>query len=242
MYALQHAGAVTANARELVDRARAFFDREIVLIPNGISVEHFKPVEKNPALARTFGIRSSEVPVIGFAGELREKKGLKSLINAYAQVNARTPATLLIVGVVRAGEDQEVVDEFRLSHPHSQLIITGYISPKDLPVYYALIDIFVHPSVRDGMPNALLEAMAAGLPVVATLVEGVAEVLGPRSDEQGVLPGMAPGCEEKLLSLAASASKRSSLGRANQDRVSQEFLLASAMQAYEQIYITLMKS
>jgi hypothetical protein len=50
--------------------------------------------------------------VIGFAGELREKQGLRPLLSAYTQVNKRIPATFLIVGDIRAGEDQQIFQEF----------------------------------------------------------------------------------------------------------------------------------
>ena len=120
MYTLQNATAVTTNARELLDRAKAFFDRDITLIQNGIDIDHFQPMEKITKLIQTLRLipyESSEFPsyfgkkqtspfqnrVIGFAGELREKKGLKTLLTAYAQVYKKTPTTLLIVGVVRPG-------------------------------------------------------------------------------------------------------------------------------------------
>jgi glycosyltransferase involved in cell wall biosynthesis len=217
MYALQNATAVTTNARELLVRAKAFFDREIVLIANGIDSDHFKPMEKNFSLAESLGVPSSPwtkahgdayeapmglkdaeasfvsqpdglssgVPVIGFAGELREKKGLKTLLNAYAQINNKHPTALLIAGQVRAGEDQQIVDDFQISNPDSHLIITGQVSPNDLPSYYALMDVLVHPSLRDGMPNALLEAMACGKPVIATPVGGMLDVV--KDGENGIL-------------------------------------------------------
>jgi glycosyltransferase involved in cell wall biosynthesis len=54
-----------------------------------------------------------------------------------------------------------------------------------MPAYYSLMDVFVHPSLRDGMPNALLEAMACGVPVIATPVGGVLDVV--RNQENGML-------------------------------------------------------
>src|SRR5688572_1315595 len=56
MYALQNASAVTTNAGELVGKAKAFFDREIFLIPNGVDTEHFKSMEKNLPLAEALGL------------------------------------------------------------------------------------------------------------------------------------------------------------------------------------------
>jgi len=178
MYALQNASAVTTNANQLVKKAQAFVDREIALIPNGIDTELFKPMERNEALADALGIgKLKEERIIGFVGELREKKGLATLLGAYAQVNKSQPTTLLIVGDIRAGEDKKQFEELQLSIPNSRIIITGYVSNHDLPSYYSVMDVFVHPSLRDGLPNALLEAMACEKPVIATPVGGVLDLI-----------------------------------------------------------------
>jgi glycosyltransferase involved in cell wall biosynthesis len=182
MYALQNASAVTTNASELEKKAKAFIDRKVFLIPNGIDAEHFKPGEMNEGLAEAVGLeirnkKEERSLVIGFVGELREKKGLRALLSGYAQVTKYRPASLLIVGEVRAGEDNQALDEFRLSNPNSKIIVTGHIPHHDLPAYYALMDVFVHPSLRDGMPNAILEAMACGKPVVVTPVGGIMDVV-----------------------------------------------------------------
>jgi len=208
IYALHNASAVTTNANELVKKAKAFFDREIILIPNGVDTEHFKPMERNNALAESLGMPSpwteaqgytneaplglkggkpsfvnqpdgsaSGVLVVGFVGELRAKKGLKTLLSAYAQINKKQPVALLIVGEVRAGEDRQTFDEFKQTNPKAKMIVTGYISPSDLPAYYSLIDVFVHPSLRDGMPNAVLEAMACEKAVIVTSVGGIVEIV-----------------------------------------------------------------
>ncbi|MEO8355239.1 MAG: glycosyltransferase family 4 protein [Chloroflexota bacterium] len=180
MYALQNASAVTTNASELMKKAKAFIDREVILIPNGVDTDHFKPVERNSMLAASLGLdteRHIHERVIGFAGELREKKGLATLLRAYAQINRVQAAALLIVGGVRVGEDRKVFDEVESSIPNSKIIITGYVSNSDLPSYYSWMDVFVHPSMRDGMPNALLEAMACEKPVIATSVGGITDVV-----------------------------------------------------------------
>jgi glycosyltransferase involved in cell wall biosynthesis len=182
MYALQNASAVTTNASELAKKAKAFLDREIVLVPNGIDTELFRPMERNEGLAEALeldagGKKEERKPVIGFAGELREKKGLTTLLAGYAKINKERPSTLLIVGGVRDGEDNQFFNEFRNSNPESRIFVTGPIPHKDMPAYYSLMDVFVHPSLRDGMPNALLEAMACGIPVVSTPVGGALDVI-----------------------------------------------------------------
>ncbi len=176
MYTLQHAGAVTTNASILVQKAKALIDREIDLIPNGIDTHLFQPREKNEALIESWGLNMEE-PTIGFVGELREKKGLSTLLGAYAQLVKQQPASLVIVGDVRTGEDRKLFDELKLSIPNAKIVVTGYVSNQDLPSYYSVMDIIVHPSLRDGMPNVILEAMACGKTVIATPVGGVIDVL-----------------------------------------------------------------
>lgn len=270
MYALQNANAVTTNASELVKKAKAFIDREIILIPNGVDTEHFKPMEKNLALAESLGIPSpwtkvqgytneapsglkdpsasfvsqpdglpSGVPVIGFVGELREKKGLKTLLSAYAQTNKKQPIALLIVGEIRQGEDKQAFDEFRKSNLDLQIIVTGYISHNDLPAYYSLIDIFVHPSLRDGMPNAILEAMACEMAVIATAVGGTKDIL--EDGKNGVIVNVndADMLADKILEVLDDPEKRKSLGKNARKLIVNRFTLEKELKANLDVYRTL---
>lgn len=253
MYALQNASAVTTNAGELVKKAKAFVDREIVLIPNGVDIELFKPMEKNLALAESLGLKTLESDsllsnvgeqapqlqsnsVIGFAGELREKKGLKTLLSAYAQVNKKRPTALLIIGEVRAGEDKQVFDELRLSIPNSHIIVTGTISHKEIPAYYALMDVFVHPSLRDGMPNALLEAMACGKAVIATPVGGVTDVL--EDGKNGILVSVndASTLADAISGLLDRPEKRIELGKSASEIITNKFSPEKELEANLNVY------
>jgi len=104
---------------------------EVTVIPNGIDTGHFKPIPRNNALAESLesineGNRKEASRGIGFAGELREKKGLRLLLSAYAPVNKKKPATLLIVGDIRAGEDKQKFEEFKHSNTEARIIVTGF--------------------------------------------------------------------------------------------------------------------
>jgi glycosyltransferase involved in cell wall biosynthesis len=260
MYALQHADAVTTNASELARKANAFVEREIVLIPNGIDTERFKPMVRNEALAEALGLFSrvtlsaakglnhqdssvaantlpqSDTTIMGFVGELREKKGLRVLLNGYAQVDKQHPTTLLIVGEIRAGEDRQTFDEFRSANPNSRIIVTGYVAHEDLPAYYALMDVFVHPSLRDGMPNAVLEAMACGKAVIATAVGGMTDVI-----QNGVDGILIPAHEAGFLGAVIAGvldqpEKREQLGRSARETVLRRFTLEKELQANWTVY------
>lgn len=249
MYALQNASAVTTNASELAKKSEAFIDREIVLIPNGVDTDHFKPMEKNLALAESltlesdsllsaFGKQASQFqkPVIGFVGELREKKGLKTLLSAYTQVNKEQSVALLIVGEVRQGEDKKAFDEFRISNPDSRIVVTGYISPNDMPAYYSLIDVFVHPSLRDGMPNAVLEAMACEKAVVATPVGGVLDVIKDRENGSIVPANDADSLSSAIIELLADESLRCRLGKSARETVVKNFTLQKELDGNLAVY------
>lgn len=241
MYALQNANAVTTNAIELAKKAKAFIDREIHLIPNGIDTGHFKPVGRNEVLAEALGVENRTSKVVGFVGELREKKGLATLLTGYAQTNKKIPSTLLIVGEIREGEDKKLFDEFQLSNPENQIIVTGHVPHKDLPAYYSLMDVFIHPSLRDGMPNAVLEAMACGVPVIATPVGGVLDVL-----EDGVNGRTIPVNDAEMLAkvteeLLNDPEQCTRLSKKAREKIEAEFTLQSELQANLNIYNKLIK-
>ena len=254
MYALQNASAVTTNASELVKKAKAFFDREIMLIPNGIDAEHFKPRANIAKLTQTLRLIEASSPpsyfgqkqpstfqnrVVGFVGELREKKGLKVLLPALVQVNKTQSTTLLVIGIVRQGADRQFFDEFLTLNPNLQIFVTGYIAPKDLPAYYSMLDVFVHPSLRDGMPNALLEAMACERAVVTTPVGGILDVV--KDSETGlIVPVNDPAAlSNAILKLFDDQSLRNRLGRSARELIQREFTLQKELDLNLNVYRSL---
>jgi glycosyltransferase involved in cell wall biosynthesis len=177
--------------------------------------------------------------VVGFVGELREKKGLSTLLSAYAQICKKQSVSLLIVGEIRDGEDKKLFDDFRITHPKLSITVTGHIPHSDMPAYYSLMDVFVHPSLRDGMPNAVLEAMACGKTVIATPVGGVKDVI--EDDVNGMLVNVndAEGLAEKAAEALSQPEKRESIGRAARAAVLHRFTLEKELLANLKIYQSL---
>jgi glycosyltransferase involved in cell wall biosynthesis len=183
LYALAQAQAVTANSQDLARKAQALAPgARVTLVPNGVDAGCFAPAPPDPRLRAAFGL--DERPVIGFVGEARAKKGLGALLLAFAEVARRRPAQLLLVGGARA-DDKDLVRVFRQQNPGLKVRLVPYDQPKDMPACYNLIDVLALPSVRDGLPNALLEGMACARAVVGTLAGGIPDAL--RDGENGRL-------------------------------------------------------
>jgi starch synthase (maltosyl-transferring) len=111
----------------------------------------------------------------------------------------------------------------------------------DVPAILAASHLFVLPSLWEGMPNAVLEAMAGGLPVVAMDVEGVREILGEAADDQVVEPGDWPGFIAKIIALADDRQRAAALGAANRRRVADAFSPQRSVQAYQDLWTSLLK-
>lgn len=239
MYALQNANAVTTNASILAKKAKAFIDREIHIIPNGIDTTLFKRLERNTFLAETLDVQRQTSNVIGFVGELREKKGMATLLTGYAQLAKKIPVSLFIVGEVRDGEDKKIFDEFRNSNPEYRITITGHVPHKDLPAYYSLMDVFVHPSLRDGMPNAVLEALACEVPVIATPVGGVMDVIEDGVNGFFVNVNDAQDLAQKMAEVLSQPEKREAVARSGREAVLSQYTLEKELQANLKIYASL---
>jgi glycosyltransferase involved in cell wall biosynthesis len=245
LYALQHANAVTTNANELAAKARALVpDLAVTVIPNGIDSDHFKAFPRNNALAESLNLIDERkvkeaAQVIGFVGELREKKGLRPLQAAYAQVNKKNPVTLLIVGDIRTGEDKQIFEEFKLSNPTARIVVTGFVPPNNLPAYYSLMDVFVHPSLRDGLPNALLEAMACEKAVIGTAVGGIPDVVSDCENGRLVPTNDVGQLANVIHELLSDNQLRMKLGEAGRQTIIEKFTLQTELNENLAVYSSL---
>lgn len=237
LYALEHASAVTTNTNELAKKAKALMPGlQVTVIPNGIDTEHFKPLPRNNALFESLSLMSEgnsqgTARVIGFVGELREKKGLRPLLRAYAQVDRKNPATLLVIGDIRAGEDKQFFEDFQRSAPDMHIIVTGFVSHSDLPAYYSLLDVFVQPSLRDGLPNALLEAMACGKAVIGTPVGGILDAVTDCENGRLVSTNNVSELAETIEELLSDDHRRNKLGGAACQTIENHFTLQKELDA-----------
>jgi glycosyltransferase involved in cell wall biosynthesis len=169
-----------------------------------------------------------------FVGRLGPRKGIYDLLNAFARIAPRFPRAHLIC----AGDGE--IDETRsLSNRlgiDDQVECTGWLSTQQTQERFASASIFVLPSYAEGVPMAMLEAMAWNLPIIATPVGGISQVV--RSEENGLLvrPGDVDGLADALSRLLREPATRERLGFAARKTIEQSFTLDAAVERLGRIY------
>jgi len=183
-WTLAHASSITAVTRNLARKAQALSGRDdVVYLPNVVDSARFSPApEAGAAVRARLGISNGET-ILGFCGELREKKGLRHLLEALATVRRERPARLLLIGGVRPSEMPRLLESIGPGPLEERILITGMLpTPEAVNAHLQACDVYLQPSLWDGMPNALLEAMAAGCGSIASDAGGIPEVITPGVD------------------------------------------------------------
>jgi glycosyltransferase involved in cell wall biosynthesis len=200
---------------------------KIRTIANGIDVEPFERALPSPAL------NFDGNKVIGMVARLDLQKGFEYLLRAAHQLCGTFPA--LKVVIAGEGPDRQAIEtmiqRFGLQ---SSVILAGHHS--DMPGIYAAIDIFVLPSLNEGLPMTILEAMAASKPVIATRVGAIPSVI--KEGETGLLvdPGDADGLRDALARLLSDSDLCQRLGAAGYDWVRRNYTSEAMAMKYRQMY------
>lgn len=236
-WTLANADAVAGVSSELLERAKALTGRRdgLHLTPNGVDPEVYSPGAPDPADLAALG--HSPRPWVGFSGEGRFKKGLPLLYGLAEDFALRGTGTVFLLGGVR-GEERAGLTRWRGERPEAspRLVELDYrTEPSALVSRYRAMDLFVFPSLWEGMPNALLEAMSCGRPVVASAAGGIPEVMG----ETGrLLPlerlDTLPQAVRQVLELPDG--ERAALGDAARRRVRASFSPAAERDAVLSLY------
>jgi glycosyltransferase involved in cell wall biosynthesis len=203
---------------------------KISLIPNGIPFMETSWNHDPVALRREL-LGITEVQVVLYVGRLAEVKGVDRLLTVWASMPRSLDRILVIVGDGPLRKDLEAMVQ-RLDLRAS----VRFLGPQaEVAKFYGMADLFVLPSRSEGMSNALLEAMAAGVPSVASDVGGNREVV--TDAESGFLVNWedTAACASLLQALLADSCRRQTVGAAAKNRV-REFALPRVAECYRQLY------
>jgi glycosyltransferase involved in cell wall biosynthesis len=220
LWTLERATALTAVSNELAQKLRALVPgAQAQVVPNGVDAQLFCPRERAPELVSNLGAK----PVVLFVGEARQKKGLPILLEAFARCTRVVPeAILVLVGGVRR-EDRPMLEFFSKKYPAARIQALPSVPQAELVRYYRQAALFVMPSLHEGLPNALLEAMACGCSIVASRVGGIPDLVRDGVDGLLVPQGDVVALQQALLRVLAAPELAAQLGQRARERVLSAF-------------------
>lgn len=204
----------------------------LFMIPNGVDLERFSGRGTRAEVRATLGLAPGARVIIVVA-KLFAQKGHAALLEALATTDLRPEDAVLFVG---EGPERDRLETIARGRDFGFVRFLG--ARPDIPQLLAASDLFVLPSLWEGLPMALLEGMAAGVPVIATDVAGSRQVVV--SGESGILvpPGDPAALASSMTELLANDAERSRLGRAARERVEAEFSAARQAARHADAYET----
>ena len=238
-WTLQNSDWTTFVSRDLMKRAR-------ILVPeitnrstafwNSINPMDLSQLPKPSLADRLKGT------VISSVGNFRDKKGLEYLLDACHKLDHQTDITLLLVGNFVEKERDYWERELAKTAIAEKIVITGKISRQEALAYLPYTDIFAIPSLNDGCPNALLEAMLAGKAIVGTNVDAIGEIIEDEVNGLLVNPASSKELNLALRRLIQQPQLRKQFGLAAQAKVRSHLAPAVEQKNWQGIYQQLLGS
>lgn len=227
--------AVSENARVAELRETRVNPMQVITVPNGIDTRIFndnRSLRSRHVIRTQLGISEKNI-LIGSVGRLAEAKGHVDLLRAFQIVTKEFPQTRLVI----AGAGILLSELAQLSISlgiEDKIQFCGVRS--DIPEFLHAIDLFAFPSHWEGMPNALMEAMASGVPIVATNISAIPELVD--HNVHGLLvPANAPNDLASAIStLLNDANLCKRMGTAAQMRIQKEFTIENTAQKTMSVY------
>ena len=229
---LNNANGITALTYHMKGVIAKYSNKEVNIIPNGIDLDRFTNSSKTKCGLKIRKYNNEKVII--FVGTLRPVKGIKYLIQAMRILcNADDSARLILVGDGPDRIDLETMSkELNLGE---NICFVGAIPNEKVAEYMMSADIFVLPSLSEGFPVVILEAMACGLPIVTTKIKGLPEIIKEGENGFTVKPASSEQLAEKLLLLLHDDVGRQCISENNRIK-SQDYSISSVVEKLEQVY------
>jgi len=225
--------AVSEADRQKIIRYKVVQPNRIVIIHNGLEIDALNKAFDTTIINQNNIELSDNDTIIGMVANFYPIKGLQFFIEAAEQVKHIFPEVKFII--VGDGEQRPELEKLR-----SALGLNSYVlflgQRDDVPKILPLFDVFVLPSVKEGLPYALLEAMAAARPVVATTVGGVPEVVVDGQTGLLVPPGNPEALARAIIALLQDPERAHAMGQAGRKRVLEHFTVERMVAETERVY------
>ena len=233
-----HVVCVSDEVAQWCHRAEGVPHSRISVIPNGVELpaaqdlnpQGRSPSPEHPGFA---SLATRPEPILLFVGRMEHQKGIDQLMLHAESILQQLPHhRLVLIGDGSWGPRWQAFSErSRLAHRMEWL---GHRS--DVSDWMAKSELLLLPTRYEGMPNVVLEAMAHGLPIAVTRVQGIAEALGPRLADQSADAGDWAGWAKLVVGLARDEGLRCELAVANRQRAETHFALDGILQRYVDLF------
>lgn len=212
-----------------------FTEQKIIVIHNAVDVSYFgQKTDDALRYKEKFGI-SGNCRIIGTVGRLSSEKGQKYLIEAAEEVLRIFPEVVfLLVGDGAEGKMLKNIVYAKGLEKH--IAFAGFCPVQEMKNMYSLMDIFILPSLTEGISLVLLEAMAMGIPVIATKVGGTNEIIEHGRTGYLIPPADKQAISEAIINLLNDEITAQSIAKAGQDRVKKEFSVNRMVKEIEEAY------
>ena len=223
--------------RQLTEKQYRRFERKATMFHKGIDVQRFDP---RGVEAKTQG----EGYRVGTAALINPRKGLEHFIDAAAEVlNERPDIHFTIAGEIAREDDKtyrKTLEKRIQEHGIDESVeFLGWV--EDMPEYLHTLDVFVLPSLNEGIPGAVREALAMGVPAVASDVGGIPDVVIEGETGFLVEPGDAGAIAEAVSYLLDNPTDRCEMGEQGRDHIVNRFSIQSYVENYENFLETVHK-
>jgi glycosyltransferase involved in cell wall biosynthesis len=225
---------ITANSSEVhqyIVNTVGYPAEKVSTIVNGVALEALEPGHDRDEMRRQYGIENGDV-LVGCVARLARQKGQMYLLQAIVTLNRFPRLKIMFVG---GGDDLSELRQFcRKNGISDRVLFVG--RQQMVGSFLAMMDIFVLPSLAEGMPNAVLEAMLSRLPVIATDVGGTSEVV--INNQTGLLvppanPDLLAAAIRTMLDNPVSAGEMATAGF---EKVSTQYSLSQMVEATEMLF------
>ena len=234
---------VDAAVTKIIKKIFNLNSLKAVTIPNGVDIATFTKPVLNERLKREFGIIPKD-KVIGMVANFKKIKNHIFLLKAFRELfREYKDVKLLFVGQGFKGDskssDKEIRNFIKTNSLDDNVLLLGYRS--DIPDLLNIMDVFCLTSFKEGLPISLIEAMAAGLPVVGTNVEGIRDIIIHNRNGFLVQLGDIKGLRDALYALVKNDQLRDKMGRESKELANRAYSLDSCINHYQNLFLSIMK-
>lgn len=228
---------VIFNSRHVVEfacREEGIREEQVVVIPNGVEDLRARSLALRTVSRREFALETDTV-LLGAVGRLQRQKNIPLLLRACAALSTGRNWKLLVVG--------DGAEKFRLVSLAQELGIAGRVlwagERIDVEACLAAMDIFIHTADYEGMPNAVMEAMAMGLPVIASSVDGARELIRDGTSGYLVPPGDVSAFAKRIDQMMDEPDLARLIGDQAHRDILEGFGVPRMIAAYHELFVSL---